>query len=115
MAQTLFERAQLERGDDNRAKRDQFLEQAVRWYQHSLTIDSENADAHYGLAQAFAQLGKDEESAKHRALYEKYQLDNNAHDRATALARRKNPAADHAANPVAIYELKNTTLGPGPN
>ncbi len=106
LAQTLFERAQLERGDGRREKRNSFITQAIDWYSHTLTIDPENAVAHYGLSQAYAQIGKTGLSGQHRRLYQTYKVNDNARDRAIALARRMNPAADHAANPVAIYGLQ---------
>ena len=71
--------------------------------------DPENVAAHYGLAQAYADLGREAEAATHRALHAKYKPDDNARDRAVALARRRDPAADRAANSVVIYPLK-----PGP-
>ena len=50
-------------------------------------------------------LGDDEAEARHAALHAKYKPDDNARDRAVALARRKYPAANRAAEPVTIYEL----------
>ncbi len=42
----------------------------------------------------------------HRALHARYKVDDNARDRAVAAARRRDPAADHAADPVVIYDLQ---------
>jgi len=41
----------------------------------------------------------------HRALHEKYRPDDNAVEQAVARHRRENPAADHAAAAIAIYDL----------
>ncbi len=106
LAQTLLERARLERGDAGKEKRDSFTAEAIAWYRHTLSIEPENAVAHYGLTQAYAQSDEAGLSEQHRRLYQIYKVDDNARDRAIALARRMNSAADHAANPVAIYDLQ---------
>ena len=45
-------------------------------------------------------------AAEHRALHDKYRTDDNAVERAVTLHRSRNPAADHAAEAVAIYDLQ---------
>jgi hypothetical protein len=45
-------------------------------------------------------------AAQHRALHERYRADDNARDRAVAMARRRDPAADHAAQATVIYPLQ---------
>ena len=113
LAQTLLERAQLERGDGRREKRNSFISEAIGWYRHTLGIEPENAEAHYGLSQAYAQSGETGLSEEHRRLYQTYKVNDNARDRAIALARRMNPAANHAANPVAIYDLHRESVSAG--
>lgn len=108
LAQSLFERAKLERGEARRGIRDAFLEEAVRWFQDALVLDPENTQAHYGLAQAYTQLEETPKAATHRALHARYKLDDNARDRALSIARARDPAADHAANAVVIYDLQRT-------
>jgi hypothetical protein len=71
-----------------------------------LRLNPEYAGAHYGLAQVYAQLGEQEGEAAHRALHARYRLDDNARDRAIVLARRKSPAANHAAEAVVLYDLQ---------
>ncbi len=39
-------------------------------------------------------------------MYQKYKPDDNARDRALVLARSKDPAANHAAEAVVIYDLR---------
>jgi hypothetical protein len=51
------------------------------------------------------QLGDSDTAGKHLALYRKYKSDDNARDRAVALARSRDPAANHAAEAVVIYDL----------
>jgi tetratricopeptide (TPR) repeat protein len=106
LAQTLLERAQLERGDGRSEIRNAFITDAISWYGHTLSIEPENSEAHYGLSQAYAQADETGLSERHRRLYQTYKVNDNARDRAIALARRMDPAADHAANPVAIYDLQ---------
>lgn len=107
LGQTLFERAKLERGEANRAQRENFLRQAVQRFEKTLALDSENVTAHYNLALIFEQLGENTRAAEHRRAHERYRPDDNARDRAIAIHRRKNPAADHAAQSIVIYPLKN--------
>lgn len=100
----LFERAKRERGNPERQK--EFLEQAKREFEKTLTMDSENLTAHYNLALLYAQLGDDAKAAFHRKEHEKYRPDDNARDRAVTLARRRDRAADHAAQALVIYPLQ---------
>jgi tetratricopeptide repeat protein/cytochrome c554/c'-like protein len=106
LAGALFERAQLERGDARQAARDAFMGQAAERYLQVLALDPENATAYYGLAQVYDAQGLAEEAADARTLHQRYRVDDNARDRAVAAARRMDPAADHAANAVVIYDLQ---------
>jgi tetratricopeptide (TPR) repeat protein len=103
LGQTLFERAKMERA--NPARQRELLELAIRRFQDTLAVDSENLTAHYNLALIHAQLGNREKASEHRKLHERYRPDDNARDRAVAVARRANPAADRAAQAVVIYDL----------
>ena len=103
LAKTLFERAQIYRPDT--PEQTAALEEAAQWYEKALTLDPENAQSHFGLAQVHARLGNGDKEAQHRALHAKYRVDDNAKDRAVRLARAKNPAADHAAEDVVLYDL----------
>ena len=105
LGQTLFERAKQEWGATNKERRDKFLRQAAAEFEKTLSLDSENVTAHYSLAQVYAQLGEESGAAEHRKLHERYREDNNARDRAIALARHRDAAADHAAQSIVIYSL----------
>ncbi len=105
-AQTLFERAKQERGEANRERRELFLRESVKWFERALAIDSENVTAHYNLSLLYGQLGDAATAESHRALHAKYKPDDNARDRAIARHRAANPAADHAAEAVVIYDLQ---------
>lgn len=106
LGQTLFERAKLERGEARRAERERWLREAVRRFNDTLAIDPENVTAHYNLALLHAQLGDADRAAEHRRLHERYRPDDNARDRAVTAARRRDPAADHAAQAIVIYDLQ---------
>jgi hypothetical protein len=105
-AQTLFDRSKLERNDPGR--RDEYLRQAEQTFLRVLELDSENAEAHYGLSQVCARLGEPEAEQAHRALYAKYKVDDNARDRAIVLARQKSAPANHAAEAVVLYDLQRS-------
>jgi hypothetical protein len=105
-AQTLFDRAKLERGDARR--RNEYLREAARWFERVLELDSENAEAHYGLSQVYARLDEIDKARLHRTLYAKYKGDDNARDRAIVLARQKSAPANHAAEAVVLYDLQRT-------
>jgi tetratricopeptide (TPR) repeat protein len=104
LGQTLFERAKMERGDE--AAQKQWLNQAIERFKKTLAIDAENVAAHYNLALIYERLGERELGAHHRKLHERYRVDDNARDRAVAMARRRDPAADSAAQATVIYSLQ---------
>jgi tetratricopeptide (TPR) repeat protein len=106
LGQTLFERSKLERGEARRAEREKFLHLAKEQFEKTLTLDVENMTAHYNLALIYADLNDPAKAAEHRKLHERYRPDDNARDRAIAIARRRNPAADHAAQAIVIYPLQ---------
>jgi len=106
LGQTLYERAKTERGDERAAARRELMERAVSWFERTLELDPEDLSAHFNLTQLFQELGDEERAAHHRALHAKYKPDDNARDRAILAARRNDPAADHAAEAVVIYDLQ---------
>jgi tetratricopeptide (TPR) repeat protein len=106
LGQTLFERAKLERGEARRAQQENLLRQAEQQFQRTLALDSENLTAHYNLNLIYELLGQKDRAEEHRRLHERYRPDDNARDRAVSLARRRDPAADHAAQAIVIYPLQ---------
>jgi tetratricopeptide (TPR) repeat protein len=56
LARTLFDRSKSE--IDDKARRDQFMRQAVEQFEKTLNIDSEDLDAHYGLGQCYLRLAE---------------------------------------------------------
>ena len=104
LGQTLFERAKMERA--NEAKRNEYLGRAIKRFEQTLKIDSENLTAHYNMALIHSLMRNEDKAEDHRRLHEKYRPDNNARDKAITAARRKNPAADNAAQAITIYKLQ---------
>ena len=86
--------------------RDSFLREAQETFEKTLALDSENLTAHYNLAVIYAGLGDTASASEHRKLHERYRPDDNARDRAVSIARRRDPAADHAAQATVIYSLQ---------
>ncbi|MEN8108765.1 MAG: multiheme c-type cytochrome [Pseudomonadota bacterium] len=105
LGRSLFERARRERGEARRHERQQFLLRARDTLQQTLLIDPENLAAHYNLSLVFAELNDDKQAEFHHVLHEKYRPDDNAVGQAVAAHRSSNPAADHAAAAIAIYDL----------
>jgi tetratricopeptide (TPR) repeat protein len=117
LGQTYFERAKQERGEAAKPERERLLGEAVTWFEKVLAWDPENLTAHYNLALVYTRLGKEELAAEHRALHLKYKPDDNARDSAVAAHRAKNPAANHAAESIVIYDLQkpeNYEIGEDP-
>jgi hypothetical protein len=104
LGQTYFERAKRERGNGERFQN--FMNLALGQFQRTLKIDSENVTAHYNLSLIYSALGDDVKAGEHRKLHERYRPDDNARDHAIASARRRDAAADHAAQSIVIYSLQ---------
>ncbi|MFO0868027.1 MAG: multiheme c-type cytochrome [Pirellulales bacterium] len=105
LGSTLFEQAKQQYGPARKEARDALLHEAIRQFERTLAIDSENVTAHHSLHLVYALLGDAAKAEEHRRLHEKYKPDDNARDRAVAAARQKYPAANHAAEALVIYPL----------
>jgi len=103
---TLFDRARQLRRPDLCSQRESLLRQAADQFHTTLQTDSENVTAHYGLAQIYGELGDRKNARKHREAHDRYRPDDNARERAVRLARQRYPAANHAAEALVIYPLK---------
>ena len=104
LGQTLFELAKRQR-DDPSAERS-LLRDAVRRFEQTLALDPENLTAHYNLALLYVQLGETDRALEHLREHEKYRPDDNARDHAITVERRRNKAADHAAQAIVLYPLQ---------
>jgi len=103
LGQTYFERAKQERSNPSAQR--ELLQKAAEQFKNTFALDSENVTAHYNLALIYSQLGETALASEHRRLHERYRPDDNASDRAIAIERRRNPAADNAAKATVIYSL----------
>lgn len=112
LGRTLYERARQERGAERRDRRLAFLERAQGRLAQALAIDPENAAAHHNIGLVLGELRDRMGAARHLQLHERYRADDNAIERAVTIHRSRNPAADHAAEPVAIYALRAPDDGP---
>lgn len=106
LGQTLFERAKQERGEARRPRRQELMRQAEGHFVRALEIDPENTAAHYNLNLIYKQLGDEDKATYHFDEYRKYKVDDNARDKAVAVARAADPAANHAAEAIVIYDLQ---------
>lgn len=102
--QALFDLAKREA--EGSARRQELLRQAADEFEKTLRIDSEDVPAHYNLQLLYRQLGDSERAAQHAESHARYKPDDNARDRAVALARARYPAANHAAERLVIYSLQ---------
>jgi tetratricopeptide (TPR) repeat protein len=105
LAQTLFDRAQQELGEEGKAARTQLYREAVKEFEESLKFDSEDVTAHYGLKQLYNLLGDKSKAAEHAAAHDRYKPDDQAQGTAINQARQKSAAADHAVEKLVIYSL----------
>ena len=113
LGRTLFERARQERGASRKAARLTLLQRAQGRFEQVLEADPENVTAHYNLALVYAELDQPETARLHRQLHEKYRPDDHAIERAVTVHRSRSPAANHAAEAVAIYDLQRPdAVGP---
>ena len=100
-----FEQAKRFRGEADAGKRDIKLRSAIEAFEATLDIDPENVTAHHNLYLLYRQLDEAELAESHRLLHAKYKVDDNARDVAVAKARASDPAANHAAEAIVIYDL----------
>ena len=111
LGRTLYERARRERGKSRSQARLELLQQARSRLELALELDPEDVKAHYNLALVAAGLGDEQAAQRHRALHQRYRRDDNAVEQAVTRHRRLNPAADHAAQPIAVYDLQRHRAG----
>ena len=102
---TILDLASVAESRGREAEAQDYLRQAESEFLKVLEIDSENVNAHANLALVYSRLGDQEKSDFHRARQLIYKPDDNAADIAQPKARRKYPAANHAAEPLVIYDL----------
>jgi tetratricopeptide (TPR) repeat protein len=113
LGQVRLEQAKALRGAGRTERRRERLQQARAAFAETLGQDPENLTAHYGLSQVYTLLGNPQAAAFHSAEHTRYKPDDNAGDRAVALHRARNPAANRGAEAVVIYELRGEAVHGG--
>lgn len=110
LATALWERSRQIRGDapDVRAERTALLREAEAACRAALALDSQRAGSWYVLAQVAEALDEPTLATDAFAQYERFRPDDNARDSAVNAARIRYPAANHAAEGVAIYDLQRS-------
>ncbi len=103
-----LEWAKQARGDAQSSVRQERLRAAAEAFRAVLAEDPERAATHYALSQAMQALGDRDAAAEHLALHGRYRTDDRARGRAISLARRRDPAANNAAESPAIYPLSRS-------
>ena len=105
IAQLRFDIARKVRSEAPAAATDH-LARAQRECEAALALDPESVGAWHTLALVADDLGNKELAERARSQHARYKPDENARDRAVNMARMKYPAADHAAEPMAVFDLQ---------
>jgi tetratricopeptide (TPR) repeat protein len=106
LGQVQFDRAKQVRDPAKRAERDALLNQAVATFNKTLELDGEDVAAHHNLSQIHRLLGNESDANHHHEAHARFKPDDNARDFAVSEARKKYPAANHAAEAFVIYPLQ---------
>jgi tetratricopeptide (TPR) repeat protein len=106
LGRTLFDRCEQMRLDSQKDERKKLLDDAIKQFERTLAIDSENVNAHYNLGLIYAEVGNADLAKKHKALHLRYKPDDNAQGLAVRKARQKYPDANLAAESLVIYPLQ---------
>ena len=83
-------------------------------FDRTLAIDPENVTAHYALSLLHGELGDQARAAAHRDAHLRYTPDEQSRSRVLAQHRLANPAANHAAQALVIYDLQRRSAAPSP-
>ena len=106
LGRTLHERARQDRGEARVAARAARLAEARARLEQALALEPEYPAAHHNLSLVLTALGDRAGAAEHLALHDRYRPDDSIAERAITRHRAANPAANHAAEAVAIYDLQ---------
>ena len=106
LGQTLFDRAKQIRTSNRQDERNALLQESIAVFQKTLSIDSENVDAHYNLSLLYNLAGDSVNATQHRKLHRIYKPDDTARGQAVGVARQTYEAANKAAEALVIYDLQ---------
>lgn len=98
-------RFQLSRGASSDDAAAESIAAAERAVARSLSLNPQVAQSWFLAARIREAAGDPDGAAEARAQFDLLRPDDNARDRAIRLARSRSEIADHAAEPVAIYDL----------
>ena len=82
------------------------LRRAADAFDRTLAIDAENVTAHYALSLSTASSAIRPAPPTHREAHLRYTADEQSRSRVIAMHRLANPAANHAAQSLVIYDLQ---------
>ena len=102
LATVLFEQARIE----TEPRRGILLSESRDLCEDALMMNPQSAMSWYALARSSDALGLSADAEDARAQFELLRPDDNAADKAILNARRDSPIADHASDPIAIYDLR---------
>jgi tetratricopeptide (TPR) repeat protein len=105
LAQVQYEWSRAVQSSDPAKGRD-LLARSRANLEAALALDPENAQAWYVLSQVATEQGDRDLAERARAQHATYKLDDNARDAAITVARARYPAANHAAEPIVIFDLQ---------
>lgn len=107
LARTLYKRARrIPRGEDAAIQREALLAEARAALEAALALHPEYAPAHHNLARILPALGETDAAFERLALRRQYRPDDAIAALAVSRHRAFSPAADHAADPGAVYDLQ---------
>ena len=107
---TLVDLAQRAEVMGDKAGFEEIVQDAIQQFSQVLDVDSENVTAHANLAEIYGLIGDTEQEQYHRSLHTRYKPDDNAAEVAIPAARRRYPAANHAAEALVIYDMQRTEV-----
>jgi tetratricopeptide (TPR) repeat protein len=105
LAQVQYEWSRAVQSSDPAKGRD-LLARSRANLEAALALDPENAQAWYVLSQVATEQGDRDLAERSRTQHATYKLDDNARDAAITAARARYPAANHAAEPIVIFDLQ---------
>jgi tetratricopeptide (TPR) repeat protein len=107
---TLVDLAQRAEVMGDKSGFEEIVQDAIQQFNQVLDVDSENVTAHANLAEIYGLIGDTEQEQYHRTLHTRYKSDDNAAEVAIPAARRRYPAANHAAEALVIYDMQRTEV-----
>ena len=106
LATAYFELAKQVPANAEEGLRDELYREAESKLKRVLSLDPENARAHYTLFLLESRRGNDSGADRHRLAYERYRVDDQAREHTVPKHRAANAAARAATEALVIYSLQ---------